>query len=60
MDWIKFESPKQLSVAVKYVRNNVYFLENRSAQKLGLYDIKPGEQNVIEHNSKETITTHNK
>ncbi len=40
MDWIKFESPKQLSVAVKYVRNNVYFLENRSAQKLGLYDIR--------------------
>lgn len=61
MDWIKFEQPRDLVTAVRYVRSNVYFLENRAAQKLGLYDIRPGEnKDVIEYNHEASVKTHNR
>ena len=40
MDWIKFERAKSLKEVVNRVRHNVYFAENYSAIKLGLYDVK--------------------
>ena len=40
MDWIKFEKAKSLKEVVNRVRHNVYFVENYSAIKLGLYDVK--------------------
>lgn len=61
MDWIKFEQPRDLVTAVRYVRSNVYFLENRAAQKLGLYDIRPGEsKDVIGYNCEASVKTHNR
>lgn len=61
MDWIKFEQPRDLITAVRYVRSNVYFLENRAAQKLGLYDIRPGViKDVIGYNCEASVKTHNR
>lgn len=64
MDWIKFEQPRDLVTAVRYVRSNVYFLENRAAQKLGLYDIRPGRpgeiKDVIGYNREASVKTHNR
>ena len=40
MDWIKFEKAKSLKEVVNRVSKNVYFAENYSAIKLGLYDVK--------------------